>query len=119
MPMIHMMRIVAGCVLRNIFEEWGLLRNESCPMSPLLVIFLTSIELKLPTTWLVCSINVLPSNIRSLMSPELKARVAIVLNPISHWAMPAFAAIPMSCPSRRDWRWGWRWGWRALVVWHG
>ena len=58
--MVHTMRIVAGSVLRFIFEDWVSLRNELCPMSPLFVISLTSIELKMLTTCFVCSVNVLP-----------------------------------------------------------
>lgn len=90
--MVHTTRIVAGRVLRIIFEERGLLRNETCPISPFLVIFLISIELK----------------VRSLMSPELLATVTIGLDTIEHWALLAVAAIPMSCPSRRGRGCGWR-----------
>ena len=58
--MFHAMRMVAGCVLRFIFEDWDFLRNESFLMSPLFVIILTPIELKMLTTCFVCSVNVLP-----------------------------------------------------------
>ena len=86
--MVHTARIEWGCVLRIIFEECGLLRNETCPISPLLVIFLISTEIR----------------VRSLVSPELVARVAIFLDTVSHWALFAAAAIPMSCPRRGFWR---------------
>ena len=62
---------------------------------------------------LVYPVNVLPSNIRSLMSPEALAIVAIELETIRHWALPADAAIPMSRFSRGSWRCLWR----RHVVW--
>lgn len=86
--MVHTAWMEWGCVLRIIFEECGRLSNEACPISPLLVIFLISTEV----------------TVRSLMSPELLAPVAIGFESVSHWAFLAAAAIPMSCPLRGGWR---------------
>ena len=111
--MNHIARIVPSCVLRIIPGEWSLLRNETFPICPCLVISLISTKLELLTNRFVNSVSVSPANIGSQSSPEEIAKGATVVKAIGHWALLTVAAVPMSRSSRG----GWGRGCRRHVVW--
>lgn len=110
--MMHIAWIITSCVLKMFLGERGFLYKGSCPIYPFLVTSLISNKLELLMNRLFHSLNASPSinirNIRSLMSPEIVAFVAIGLETIRHWAMLAAAAKPMSSSSRRSWRIRWK-----------
>ena len=97
----------------NLLGERGFLCKGSRPIYPSLVRSLISNKLEILMERLVYSVIASPSNnIRSLISPDIVAEMAIELETIRHWALLAATAIPMSSSSRRSWR---RW-WRRHVV---